>query len=184
MTPLRHHLHGRLFNPDLYNNIVVDEENQILTVYLHNMSGQIVGYQKYNPNCEDKTGKDPKNTRYFTYRTPGQNAVWGLEFLDSDRPELFIVEGIFKASVLHLLGFNAIAILTSSPSPSLLNWIYTLPYQAIAIGDADKAGENLVRKIGQGATSPKDLDLMEPEEIVNFAIKQFIKAGRPNETVK
>ncbi|EPJ6996807.1 toprim domain-containing protein [Acinetobacter baumannii] len=178
MSPLQLHLRSRYFDVGLYKNIVLDEENQLLTVYLHNLSGQLIGYQQYNPNSEDKSGKDPVNTRYSTYRMAGQNAVWGLECLKPENPELFIVEGIFKASALHIMGYNAIAILSSSPNESLMNWLYSLPYQLIAIGDPDPAGERLVRKIGHGATSPKDLDDMSAFELVCFAFDQVYQNVR------
>lgn len=179
MSALSKHLQSRWFNPALYQHKVLDEDNQILTVYLHNLSGQLVGYQQYNPNQTSKRTNDPKDARYFTYVTPGYTGVWGLELLDPDMPYCFVVEGIFKASMLHVLGFNAIAILTSSPSKSLLNWLYAMPYTFIAIGDPDEAGERLIRKVGKGAVSVKDLDELEPSYVRKFCIALICKWSKP-----
>ena len=179
MPTLNQHLQSRWFNPGLYNNCVLDEENQVLTVYLHNLSEQLTGYQQYRPNQQSKRANDPKEARYFTYTSPGHNAVWGLETLDRGMPYCFVVEGIFKASMLHILGFNAIAVLTSSPSKSLLNWLYAMPYTFIAIGDPDEAGERLIRKVGKGAVSVKDLDELEPSYVRKFCITLICKWSKP-----
>ena len=154
---LFNHLLSRNFDASLYEGIVLDERNQILTVYLHNLSGQLVGYQRYNPNSEDKRTNIPKDARYFTHRTSGQHAVWGLETLNTQLSDCFVVEGIFKASALHRLGFNAIAVLCNNPKP-LKSWLFALPYRLIAIGDNDDAGRKLIDAIGLGTRFEKDLD--------------------------
>lgn len=154
---LHQHLVGRHFIPELYNSIVLDNENELLTVYLHNLSGQIVGYQQYNPNSTDKRTNSKGEARYYTYRTEGQIAVWGLERLNPKMPDCFVVEGIFKASALHELGFNAIAVLCNNPKP-LRGWFKALPYRLIAIGDNDDAGKKLINAVGLGSRFEKDID--------------------------
>lgn len=154
---LHQHLVDRHFIPELYNNIVLDNENQILTVYLHNLSGQLTGYQQYNPNSTDKRTNLKDEARYYTYRTDGHIAVWGLELLDPLKPVCFVVEGIFKAAVLHRLGFNAIAVLCNNPK-QMRSWFKALPYRLFAIGDNDEAGLKLVNMIGEGTRFEKDLD--------------------------
>ena len=161
---LRQHLIERHFDPNLYHNIVLDDENQLLTVYLHNLSGQLTGYQQYNPNSTDKRTNFKDEARYYTYRTDGHIAVWGLELLDPLKPVCFVVEGIFKAAVLHRLGFNAIAVLCNNPK-QMRSWFKVLPYRLFAIGDNDEAGLKLVNMIGEGTRLEKDLDEYSLSEI-------------------
>lgn len=159
------HLLARNFDPDLYENIVLNHEENVLTVYLHCLNGKLVGYQQYRPDCNDKRTNNPKLARYFTYRTPGNIAVWGLETLDYSRKRLYVVEGIFKASALHMLGHNAVALLTGSPSIDMLNWLRSLPFELYAIGDNDDTGKRLVRAVGNGTCFEKDVDEYSLEEL-------------------
>lgn len=161
---LREHLTERHFIPELYNNIVVDEESEILTVYLNNLSGQFTGYQQYNPNSTNKRTNFKDEARYYTYRTDGQIAVWGLELLNPSNPVCFVVEGIFKAAVLHRLGYNAIAVLCNNPI-QMRSWFKAMPYNLFAIGDNDAAGLKLINVIGQGTRLEKDLDEYSLEEV-------------------
>lgn len=154
---LHQHLVERHFIPELYRNIVLDDENQILTVYLNNLSGQFTGYQQYNPNSTDKVTRTRDKARYFSHTTEGSLAIWGLELLDPSQPVCFVVEGIFKASILHYLGYNAIAVLGSSPKTALQQ-LKVLPYRLFAIGDNDDAGLKLINMIGEGTRFEKDLD--------------------------
>lgn len=166
---LQKHLLSRNYDPSRYVNQVLDTDNCVLTVYLSNLSGQFVGFQQYRPDVLEKKVNHPKEARYFTYSQRGANACWGLETLDPGKKELFIVEGVFKASALHMLGFNALALLTSHPKP-MKSWLHTLPYDIIGIGDADKAGRGMVNIAGQGFQSERDLDeysLEELSELIN-----------------
>ena len=154
---LHQHLVERHFIPELYRNIVLDDENQILTVYLHNLSGQLTGYQQYNPNSTDKVTRTRDKARYFSHTTEGTLAIWGLELLNPSKSLCFVVEGIFKAALLHQMGHNAIATLGSSPKTALQQ-LRVLPYRLFAIGDNDEAGLKLVNMIGEGTRFEKDLD--------------------------
>ena len=151
------HLLSRNYDPTRYTNQVLDFDNKVLTVYLTNLCGQFVGFQQYRPEVEFKRLNLPSEARYFTYSQRGVNACWGLETLDETNKDLFLVEGIFKASVLHMLGHNALALLTSNPKP-MKSWLHTLPYNLIGIGDNDKAGKGMVKIAGQGFQSELDLD--------------------------
>lgn len=166
---LEDHLYSRHYDLKKYKNHVLDKENNILTVYLNNLSGQFVGFQQYRPLQTAKKLNDPKQSRYFTYSPKQTNAVWGLETLDNSKKELYIVEGIFKASSLHILGYNAIAVLTSNPK-HLKSWLHTLPFNLTGIGDNDKAGKGVISVAGKGFCLEKDLDeyeLKELEELIN-----------------
>lgn len=161
---LKEHLLSRHYDYNLYVNHVLDEEENILTVYLPNLSGQIVGYQQYRPLEQAKRLNDPKQSRYFTYSPRQTIAVWGLEVLDSQKKDLYIVEGVFKASTLHMLGYNAIAVLTSNPK-AMKGWLHTLPFNLIGIGDNDKAGKGILNVAGKGFCLERDLDEYPLEEL-------------------
>lgn len=162
------HLQSRGMDTSLYQ-FGFDDEERKATFYLYNLSGQIVGYQRYSPDLDKKKNNDPKDCRYYTYLPEGRDGVFGLELLNEEDRTLYIVEGLFKAAVLHRLGFNAVAVLTSTPK-RLKPWFRILKatWKLVAIGDADPAGEKLVRMVGNGFTSPKDLDEMSDQEILDL----------------
>lgn len=166
---LYEHLLSRHYDPSLYTNHVLDEHENTLSVYLTNLCGQFVGYQQYRPDEQSKRINDPKMSRYFTYSPRGVNACWGLEVLDSPKKDLYLVEGVFKASTLHMLGYNALALLTSHPKP-MKSWLHTMNYNLIGIGDNDKAGNGIINIAGKGFKLERDLDeysLDELEEILD-----------------
>lgn len=162
------HLLTRNYDPTRYVNQVLDMDNSVLTVYLTNLAGQFSGFQQYRPLVDSKRLNDPREARYFTYSQRGVNACWGLETLDPLKKDLYLVEGIFKASALHMLGYNALALLTSNPKP-MRSWLHTLNHNLIGIGDNDKAGEGMVKIAGEGFQSELDLDeysLVELEYLI------------------
>lgn len=158
------HLLSRHYDPSRYVNQVLDARNRVLSVYLTNLSGQFVGFQQYRPDVTDKKTNNAIDGRYCTISRRGVNACWGLEVLDPRKKDLYVVEGIFKASALHMLGHNAIAVLTSRPLP-MQSWLRTMPYNLIGIGDNDKAGLGVIEIAGQGFQSELDLDEYSLEEL-------------------
>lgn len=166
---LKKHLQERGMNPDLYK-VSYSYSASKITFYLYNLTGQIVGYQIYRPLAKQKKIRnDPRYGKYYTYCPKQTIAVFGLECLDNSKRDLYIVEGIFKAAVLHRLGYNAIAVLTSTPKP-MKPWFRILrkTYNLIAIGDNDDAGRKLVNLVGNGFQSPVDLDEMAEEDILKL----------------
>lgn len=151
------HLLQRNYDPTRYVNQVLDFDESILTVYLTNLSGQHVGFQQYRPLVKDKKVNNAMLGRYFTYSQRGVNACWGIETLDTTKKDLYLVEGIFKASALHMLGHNALALLTANPKPMKI-WLHTMPYNLIGVGDNDQAGQWMPKIAGQGFQSELDLD--------------------------
>ncbi|AND75072.1 hypothetical protein pf16_149 [Pseudomonas phage pf16] len=144
------HLLSRHYDPSRYKHQTIDEFNRILTVDLHNLSGRMVGFQQYRPDVTDKSiDNDPMRGRYCTIAPRDTTAVWGLETLSYSKRDLYVVEGIFKASTLHMLGHNAIAVLTCNPL-KMQSWLWILRQQfnVIGIGDNDKAGLKLVQLVG------------------------------------
>ncbi len=163
------HLEERGMNPKLYN-LQKSYSASVITFYLWNLSGQLVGYQQYRPNKTEKKNNSPKMSRYFTYLKRDMDGVFGLELLDFNQKTIYIVEGVFKAAVLHRLGFNALAVLTNHPK-RLKPWFRILRAQGwnlVAIGDNDPAGQKLVNTLKSGFLSPVDLDEMKDEDILSL----------------
>lgn len=166
------HLLSRNYDPSTYVNQVLDVKDNILTVYLTNLSGQFVGFQQYRPEEEAKRLNDPRLSRYFTYSQRGVNACWGLETLDPTKKDLYLVEGIFKASTLHMLGLNAVALLTSHPKP-MKSWLHTMNYNLVGIGDNDKAGDGIINVARKGFKLDKDVDEYDLEELQELLKEKF-----------
>jgi hypothetical protein len=63
--------------------VIIDKETGIATFLIFDLSGKMIGYQKYDPTKEKKQrpGDDPKDLKYYTYimDTHKQQAVWGWE---------------------------------------------------------------------------------------------------------
>lgn len=180
------HLSKRGINPSTVR-VIIDEETEDTYFYLYNLSGQIVGYQKYNPNYQ-KTGQsnlaNPKMAKYFTWVSDEDKgkkiAVWGLESFDVMSDEyIFLTEGIFDAARIQEAGYPAIALLCNDPSDSLKSWLRTLPQKKIVIYDNDKAGRKLI-KVGDYAytvPSGKDANDLTPEEAKSFIKDCLSKSG-------
>jgi hypothetical protein len=161
---LHEHLLSRGLDPTKYH-CVVDEEGYICTFFLHNLSGQHTGYQRYNPKSTDKKVNDPILGRYYTYTPKGVDAILGLE-TDTGEGPLFVVEGVFKQAAITRAGYNAVAVLTSDPKRLRpLFRILRTTRQVIAVGDADLAGGLLVKRVRCGAQSVRDLDEMPVEHV-------------------
>jgi hypothetical protein len=152
------HLRSRGVNLDLYPDIKVNEEERVTYFPLWNLSGQLTGYQIYRPDEEKGHASDIGRRKYHTVGY----GVFGLNNWNSSDDRLFVTEGAFKATALHRLGYNAIAVLTSTPK-SLRSWFYILGQKLdlIAIGDNDPAGQKLVTLVQKGFTSPIDIDEMD-----------------------
>lgn len=174
---LTDHLKGR--GIDINNtHVIIDDKTEDVYFFIYNLSGQLVGYQKYNRNYQ-KTGQskldDPRMAKYFTHVSSEGNgkktAVWGLESLDIMSDDyVFIVEGIFDAARIQEVGYPALAVLCNNPEVSLKNWLDTLPQKKIVIYDNDKAGRKLI-KLGDFAyTVPvgKDINDLNPKDAKTF----------------
>ena len=182
MKNLKQHLHDRGMNPDLYR-VMYDDEEGVCTFLLHNWVGHLVGFQQYRPGVDNKKKKnDPKDGRYYSYLPSAKNVknsadprgvevdgFWGLEAYDPNKVVLFVVEGVFKAAVLHRLGFNAIAVL--SGTPKRLRNLFALMktrHHVVALGDNDAAGKKLVDLVGVGFKTPVDVDEMNEEDLLKL----------------
>lgn len=175
------HLRGRGVDPEM-TRVIIDEESGDTYFFLYNLSGQLVGYQKYNPNYS-KVNKNPQLAKYFTWVSDegrGKKiAVWGLEYFDMNLPYIFLVEGVFDAARIREAGYPAIALLCNDPSSSLTRWLSTLPQTKIVIYDNDKAGRKLRRVGNYSYTVPtgKDVNDLTPEEAKEFLTDCLGKSG-------
>jgi hypothetical protein len=119
--------------------VIVDKKSGTATFLLYNLSGQLIGQQRYNPRGIRKSN-DPVLARYYTQ---GKTfAVWGLETVYDYHSYIFIVEGIFDAIKLHNAGQPAIAVLTNDPQ-NLKSWFFVMDKRVISILDNDKASQKL-----------------------------------------
>lgn len=168
---ISNHLKSRGLNDN--NRVVIDEETGDTFFFLYNLSGQMVGYQKYNPNYPKK-GHSPKMLKYYNWIGDEEKnkkiAVWGLESYDMNDKYLFITEGIFDIARAHEAGYAGVAVLCNDPSAQLRHWLQTLPQIKIVIYDNDKAGEKLI-KLGDYSFSVengKDLNDLSSSEAKKF----------------
>ena len=173
---VRDHLRERGVDPNR-TQVIVDEETGTATFLLFNLSGQLVGYQRYNPSASKERNNDPYG-RYFTQRgEEGERkkgkkkiAVWGLESTEWKDPYIFVTEGIFDAIKVQNAGHPAIAIL-SNASPGLRSWLKALRKYVIVIEDNDAAGVKLGSLGDVSVTVPdpyKDLGDMPQDEATVF----------------
>ena len=166
--------------------VILDEVNNYAVFLLYNLSGQLVGYQNYNPNA-DKTynqccskGKHITTKemialmRYFTYTTKigkiNQQAVWGLETLSPFDNKIFLTEGIFDIIKIHNQNLPGLAIMGNDPK-HLKGWLDILPCKKIVIYDDDLGGRKLAKYGTKAYTVPdqfKDLGEMQNTEVKDF----------------
>ncbi len=174
------HLSSRGINPDV-TYFVHDEESNNTYFFLYNLSGDCVGYQKYNPN-NPKEGGLGWMGRYFTKvhkEATGHSkiAVYGLETYDFKKDYFFVAEGVFDIIKIHNMGEPGITNLGCSLSRQAKNWYNSLSQKKIVIQDRDDAGTEL-GAIGDWIyTVPepyKDLGEM-PQQEVNIFIQNIKK---------
>jgi hypothetical protein len=160
-------------------HVLYDEESGNTYFFLYNLSGQMIGYQKYNPEGVKK--EYGEEARYYTFlgkeydkldnANRSKISVYGLETYDVHKKYIFVVEGIWDVIKLHNMGEPAFANLGNSLSDQQRNWYNTLPQEIIVIRDKDDAGKNLVKIADHVYTAPgdyKDLGEMSQEEVNKF----------------
>lgn len=166
---LSKHLIERNFRISRYNGCTVTDVD--MTVLLWNLSGQLVGYQVYNPSLPKKA-KEPRDMKYFTNITKGQDGVFGLETVKWTFPYLFVCEGIFDAARLHAYGLPAIAVLGHHPT-HLTSWLKALPHTTVAAVQGDKAGLMLA------LVTDLAIYLPEGEDVGSLSEQQFNDFFKP-----
>lgn len=62
------------------------EEENVATFFLYNLSGKIIGYQRYRPDGLKKNINDPRISKYYTQLAKGAAGVWPCKvFAQSQR---------------------------------------------------------------------------------------------------
>lgn len=139
------HLLDRHLDTKLHR-VWVAEELCCASFPLWNLSGQLLGYQRYRPYASKALNNDPRDGRYFTRLVNGDVGIWGLESWNLSNT-LFLVEGLFDAARLTSRGYSAIAVFSNEPSRSAREWLYAScsNRRVVAVCDNDEAGRKLAR---------------------------------------
>lgn len=151
------HLKSRHCSSQLHRPVLDDAEG-VVTFFLWNLSGQLVGYQQYRPSANKEKKNSPKEGRYFTMRKSPTVAVFGVESLNLRSDVVFVTEGCFDAMRLTELGYPAVAVLSNDPSKDVYNWLHSLGRKVVVVHDNDKAGLKLA-KFGDFAVTTGEKDL-------------------------
>ena len=124
----------------------------VATFFLYDLSGNIVGYQHYNPlgtKAFNQKKADRSLMKYFTYVKGSKRnddksiGVWGLESYSFRCKRIFLTEGLFDAAPFHRYGECALAVLSNDPSKSVIEWLGLFPQEIIVVSDRDGAGKKL-----------------------------------------
>lgn len=158
------HLQSRWFDPSRYSGVWI-EPGVSMTVALWNASGQMAGYQKYQPLAPRLHNNDV-NTRYHSWFGLHKTGVWGLETVDWQGGVLFLTEGVFDACRLHAHGLQAVAVISNDPR-HLRSWFRCLPHRLIAVCDGDSAGVKLA-KYGHGS-----IRMPQGQDVGSLSEQQF-----------
>lgn len=173
---MKEHLLSRHVNFEVHTPIY---NAHVATFLLYNLSGQLVGYQRYNPSFPSAFPGDGKQNnlrdrRYYNYVSSGQIGLFGLESYSYTLPVVFVTEGIFDACRLTKKGACCFAMLTNNPSTSMRNFLLCLGKPIVAICDGDAAGVKL-RKVGHYyETVQEGKDLGEcSESFVDYLLEKY-----------
>jgi len=167
MRTIAQHLEDRWYDTNLHR-AWISEEQRCVAFPLYNLSGQIVGYQRYRPDSDKKRKNDPREGRYFTRIKEQKVGVWGLEAWRNSAI-LFITEGVFDAARFTWHRYSAIATLSNDPSPQLTNWLWVVRQQrkVVVVCDGDAAGRKL-GKFGHVA-----IELPEGKDVGSLTKDEF-----------
>lgn len=174
-TDLPKHLKDRYLNLELHRPFL-DLDLCIATFYCWNPSGQLVGYQQYNPNGNKQIFNSKLEGKYYTYRNKNVPTVvvWGVESLYLTNGAIYLTEGIFDAARMTYRGQSALASMTSTPPKDYRNWLEMLRRPIVAVCDNDRAGKELAVFGDYVETVPEGKDLGEsPESYVTHLIQKY-----------
>lgn len=155
------HLQERQLDADKYPSVHVDEANNTVSFMLHTMTGKFSGFHQYKPlsSKNDRTVK-PSEMKYFTHVLKSELGMWGFENFDPTQRTVFLVEGVFDAVALHLLGYNCLAMLSNNPVHTR-GWMFAnTRYDFVPVCDGDAAGLRLRNCVTSDRVvlMPADLD--------------------------
>lgn len=173
METVKQHLSSRYLDTDIHPTWI-SEELKCCTFPIWNLTGQLIGYQRYRPNAPKTMTNDPREGRYFTRIKDGKVGVWGLESWHFSNT-LFITEGVFDACRLTNKGASAVALFSYAVSKTSQNWLHTVRQSrpVVAVCDNDSSGLKL-RKYGHIYHVVEKDDLGDAsEEYVESLIGKF-----------
>lgn len=158
------HLLSRHLDMELHR-VWVAEELGCAVFPLWNLSGKLLGYQRYRPGASKALNNDPREGRYFTRLVDGNTGVWGLESWSLSNT-LFVTEGIFDAARLTARGFSAVATLSNDVSPTLARWLWLARKSrpVVVVCDNDAAGSKLAKYGSASHTVAEYKDLGEASD--------------------
>jgi len=164
------HLEDRHVADGLYS-VYTDEVEGVATFLLRDGIGALTGYQQYRPDAGKEKKNHPREGRYFTYKTAGRIAVFGMETFGWSRP-LFITEGIFDCVRLHNEGLSSLALLSNDPK-GLRQWLWTLQRPIYAVCDSGSPGIKMAKLAHRyWVCENGDLGSMTEDE-VSHIVQQF-----------
>lgn len=171
---LKEHLEQRYVNLELHRP-VLDEELGIATYYCWNLSGQLVGYQQYNPNGDKYKYNCKLEGKYYTYRKLPTVCVWGVESLYQSNGVVHLTEGVHDAARMTYLGQSALATLTNTPPKDYRNWLKLLNRPVVVVCDNDAAGLELAAYGDYVEVVPvKGQDLGDaPDDYVRYLVDKY-----------
>ena len=173
---MRKHLISRHVDLELHNPSLTD---RVATFLMYNLSGEVVGYQRYTPSFPSASPRDGRQSnvrdrRYYNYVSSGKIGSFGVETFNLNVPCVFITEGVFDACRLTRRGLCAIAMLTNNPSSSMKNFLKLLGKPIVAVCDDDKAGMKLRNSGHYFETVQDGKDLGEcSEEFVDYLVRKY-----------
>ena len=170
---LKEHLRQRNLNLELHRPIL-DYEHNVCTFYCWNLSGQVVGYQQYNPLGDKKIFNSKLEGKYYTYRKLPTVVVWGVESLYQSDGVVYLTEGIFDACRMTNLGQSALAMMANNPPKDYKNWLKMLNRPTVAVCDNDVAGMKLAKFGDYVEVVPKGKDLGDaPDDYVEYLLNKY-----------
>lgn len=166
---LEEHLKRRRMEVDRYTSVYLNEEERVISFLVWNLSGQLVGFQKYRPDADKLLKNAEDHGRYYTYFTGEKKqkmiSVWGLESFYYRDDIVCFTEGVFDAAQLHRFELPALAVFSNDPKP-LRPWLTILPRKLIGFRDNDKAGVALEKYMDECIVmTEKDLGDSSDEDI-------------------
>lgn len=161
---------------------VVDVENEIATFLLHDFSGNITGYQRYDWQSHKKYRNDEKGI-YYTYRDKNKHAVFGLNYWLNKSKYVFVCEGVMDAITLLHHG-DTIAVLSNNPKP-LKQQLGLITRPTVAICQGDKAGMKLAKYTDTYITLPdgEDANSLGAKRMFDVLQENKLVEGEYNEII-
>lgn len=165
LTPFVKHMNRRMnceANTIDYvmNNHVIDWDNEVVSFWLYNQSGQLVGFQQYKwqqPKSHTK-GLKPSELKYFTH-CKDKVGVFGIDSWHSPHLPLVVVEGVWEQLRMQK-HIDTVAALCNNPK-HLKNWLACQPRETVAVCQNDKAGHKLAKSCDRAIFLPEGVDTDE-----------------------